>query len=75
MKISKAQSILRIYTILLKEKALDKDKLAADLSLSDITWNRYLTEIRSYLENFDDSHELVYRRRDNRYVLKEKNGR
>lgn len=75
MKISKAQSILRIYTVLLKEQAVDKDKLAQDLSLSDITWNRYLTEIRSYLENFDDSHELVYRRRDNRYVLKEKNGR
>lgn len=75
MKISKAQSILRIYTILLKDKVLDKEKLTKDLSLSDITWNRYLTEIRSYLENFDDCHELVYRRRDNRYALKDKNGR
>lgn len=74
MKISKAQSILRIYTILLKDKVLDKEKLAQDLSLSDITWNRYLTEIRSYLENFDEGHELVYRRRDNRYALKDKNG-
>lgn len=75
MKISKSQAILRLYSTLIKERNIDKKIMIKELNLSNITFNRYLAEIRSYLEGYEPNYVLVYRRHNDLYVLKEKDGR
>ena len=75
MKIFKSQAILRLYSTLIKERNIDKKIMIKELNLSNITFNRYLAEIRSYLERYEPNYVLVYRRHNDLYVLKEKDGR
>ena len=70
MKVNKAQAILYIFHMLLVNGSIKKDDVQSVISISDITFRRYIQEIRAYLVNFDKSLEVVYRKLEDLYVLK-----
>lgn len=70
MKVNKAQAILYIFHMLLVNGSVKKDDIQSVISISDITFRRYIQEIRAYLVNFDKSLEVIYHKQDDLYVLK-----
>ena len=71
MKVNKVQAIIYMFSLLQKSKKITKDEILQMISLSDVTFRRYIQEIRAYLINFNEPYELVYLKKDDAYLLKE----
>lgn len=71
MKVNKVQAIIYMFSLLQKSKKITKDEVLQMISLSDVSFRRYIQEIRAYLINFNEPYELVYLKKDNAYLLKE----
>lgn len=70
MAFNKSQSTLFIYKKLLEEGQVKKSDVLSILSISDLTFRRYIQEIRAYLVNFNEPYELVYSKGNDTYYLK-----
>ncbi len=70
MKVNKAQAIMYIFHMLLVNGKVNKDEIQSVISISDITFRRYIQEIRAYLVNFNLSKEIVYKKDVDYYVIK-----
>jgi hypothetical protein len=70
MKTTKSQAVLYLYACLLEKGSVEKSEIMDALELSDLTFKRYVSELRSYLMNFSRPEELVYLKKENRYVLR-----
>lgn len=70
MRLSKSQALLYLFTKFQHAKQVKKAEEIQRLELSDITFKRYVAEIRRYYETFCPTHSLVYSRRENCYFLK-----
>lgn len=70
MAFNKSQSTLFIYKKLLEEGQVKKSDVLSILSISDLTFRRYIQEIRAYLINFNEPYELVYIKSKDAYFLK-----
>lgn len=69
MELTKGQTLLYLYTKLEKEKVLSK-KAAMELTgLSNVTFKRYMNEIRCFLRAFEPTTEINYLRKKDLYVL------
>jgi len=71
MKVNKVQAIIYMFSLLQKSKKITKDEVLQTISLSDVSFRRYIQEIRAYLINFNEPYELVYLKKDDAYLLKE----
>lgn len=71
-RFSKAEALLILYTKIIEENEINKDELQTYLGLNNITFYRYIAEIRKFLSHHKPEVELHYRRSNNTYILKKK---
>lgn len=69
MKVSKSQALIYIYSVLLDKGEFTKEDIQSVVSISDISFRRYIQEIRAYLINFNEQKELLYDRKHSKYIL------
>ena len=69
MKVNKTQALLYIYSLLIKEKKIVKSNIMSKLEISDLTFVRYIQELRAYFYNFFTGYEIIYVKKDDMYVL------
>ncbi len=72
MKVSKAQAIVFIYEQLLKNKTISKEDIQNVISISDVTFRRYIQELRAYLINFNKNYEIIFEKKSEKYLLQTK---
>lgn len=70
MKVRKVQAIIFIFETLLKNKRITKKEIQAEIEIEDVTFRRYIQELRAYLFNFNKPYELVYIKSEDAYFLK-----
>lgn len=69
MKVNKTQGILFIYSILLEKKSMTKEEIMNYLEIKELTFYRYIQELRAFLCNFNCNKELIFERKKNKYYL------
>lgn len=69
MKVNKTQGVLFIYTILLEKKSFTKEEIISCLEINELTFYRYIQELRAFLCNFNYAQELIYKKSDCKYYL------
>ena len=69
MKVSKAQAILFIYEQLLNNEFITKEDIQSVISISDVTFRRYIQELAS-LVNLNKEHEIMFDKKLTHYFLK-----
>ncbi len=67
--LTKGQTLLYIYNKLESEKVIIKAEIMDECGLTDITFKRYIAEIRAYIKNFESHHEIKYVRKKDIYLL------
>ena len=70
MRVNKTQALLYIFELLLSEGSIKKEDIMQQIEISSLTFKRYMQEIRAYAFNFYKKYELIYSRKDSRYILK-----
>ena len=51
--------------------SLKKEEILDALEITDLSFWRYIQEIKAFIYNFNLPYELIYDRRSERYILKE----
>ena len=69
MKVNKAQAIVYIFHLFLKNKKVKREDVESFLSISDLTFRRYIQEIRAYLANFNEDYEIKYSKDNDEYEM------
>ena len=69
MKAGKTQSVMYIFMNLLKHGSINKTDITEELEISDLTFRRYLQELRAFLVNFNFGYEIKYNKTDDVYFL------
>lgn len=73
MKVMKGQGLLYIFNILKNRGYVKKEEILNALEITDLSFWRYIQEIKAFIYNFNLPYELIYDRRNERYVLIENN--
>ncbi|MBR1581930.1 MAG: hypothetical protein IJ656_03205 [Bacilli bacterium] len=71
MRLNKSQALLFIYETLMKNRRITKSEVQDVLDIPDLTFRRYMQEIRAYLYNFYKTEELKYSKKCGYYYLTE----
>lgn len=71
MKVNKAQALLYMYSLLIKNHHLTKKEVQSEIAINNLTFSRYIQELRAFLYNFYTGYDLVYVKRDGLYILEE----
>ena len=71
MKVNKAQALMYLLSALITNKNINKEDIKNKLEISDLTFRRYMQEIRAYLINFELPYELKYLKSEEVYYLKD----
>lgn len=69
MKVNKTQGVLFIYAFLLEKKSMTKEDIMNYLEINELTFYRYIQELRAFLCNFNYNKELIFEREKNKYYL------
>jgi hypothetical protein len=69
MKASKTQAVLLLYDLFLMKGELRKKDYLQILEMSDISFKRYVSELRCYFANFGERYEVLYDRKHDLYKL------
>jgi hypothetical protein len=69
MKVTKTQAVLALYDDFLQKKVLRKKDYLAQVEVSDISFKRYISELRCYFMNFAPRFDIAYRRKEDAYYL------
>lgn len=69
MKVSKSQSTMLILKYLLEDKRVSREEILDQVDISELTFRRYIQEIRAFLANFYFNYEVVYCKKDDCYYL------
>ena len=72
MRVNKSQSLLFIFETLLTKGSITKQEITNQLEISDLSFKRYIQELRAYIYNFSKDYELIYDRSLDKYLLKNK---
>jgi hypothetical protein len=67
MRVNKPQGVLYLFETFLLQGSLSKKKALEELEVSDLTFRRYLNELRCYFANFDRNEEILYDKKANLY--------
>ena len=65
----KTQIVLYIYDKLIKKEEVTTEFITNKFDISIPTFRRYISEINSYLFNFQTNQEVVYSRQKRSYIL------
>ncbi|HBN00198.1 MAG TPA: hypothetical protein DD384_03040 [Firmicutes bacterium] len=65
-------SLLYIYDKLLKDRCLCKKEVQAELLINNLTFKRYIRDIRNYLSFMNRGEEIYYDKDTDLYWLKKK---
>jgi hypothetical protein len=71
MKLSKAEAVLLLYDKFTENHFVVKEDFLNEVEISDLTFRRYIGDIRCYLMEFHPNKEILYRKGDGVYHLKE----
>lgn len=69
MKVVKSQGLLYIFEMLKEKGSINKNEILSALEITELSFWRYIQEIKAFLYNFDMGYELVYDRKDEVYRL------
>lgn len=69
MKVTKTQAVLALYDDFLTKKVIRKKDYMAKVEVSDISFKRYISELRCYFMNFAPSLDIDYHRKEDAYYL------
>jgi hypothetical protein len=69
MPIKKSIVILRMLDIFLSEGVLTKEQILSSVDMSEISFKRYIGEIRDYLRFYHPSWQVRFKRSNYTYVL------
>jgi hypothetical protein len=69
MKTTKTQVVLLMYRTLLTGGQLRKENILSEIEISDLTFRRYISELRCFFYNFEEGTELVYEKGNDDYRL------
>ena len=69
MKVNKTQALMYLLIVLITNKQISKENIKNKLEISDLTFRRYMQEIRAYLINFELPYELKYLKGEDIYSL------
>lgn len=69
MKVNKSQALMHILSVLIQDRYVDKNDIISRLEINDLTYRRYIQEIRAFLINFNQPYEVIYNKREDRYYL------
>lgn len=69
MKASKSQGMMFILNMLITNGRIDKKTVIKTLGISNLTFRRYIQELRAFYFNFMDHEEVVYDKASDSYFL------
>jgi len=69
MVTTKTQAVLLMYETLEKDGKLIKKDYLSQIEISDISFKRYVSELRAFFANFDPSSDIRYSRKNDYYFL------
>ena len=70
MNVSKVQAIIYIFKLLLEQGFIKKKDIQETIEIEDVTFRRYIQDLRAYLVNFNEPFELKYDKSEDKYILK-----
>lgn len=70
MKVNKSQALMFIFETLLKVGYINRNIVKDNIEIKEVTFRRYIQEIRAYLVNFDEPYEVEYNKSEDKYFLK-----
>ena len=70
MKVVKAQCLLYIFNMLKDNGYIKKEDVLNNLEISELTFWRYIQEIKAFICNFNYPYEIVYERKEDAYFLR-----
>ena len=68
-KVNKSKGMMLIISLLLRNKFIRKEDIINQLEINDVTFRRYMQEVRVYLANFNEPYELIYNRKNETYEI------
>lgn len=71
MKVTKTQAVLVLYDDFLQKRVLQKKDFLSQIEVSDISFKRYISELRCYFMNFAPRYDIAYQRKEDAYYLVE----
>ncbi|MCR5333211.1 MAG: hypothetical protein K6E11_04265 [Bacilli bacterium] len=69
MKVYKGQGLLYIFNMLIEKHQIMKNDIMEELQITELTFWRYIQEIKAFIYNFNLPYELVYDRFSDTYKL------
>lgn len=69
MKVVKSQGLLYIFEMLKENGSISKYEIMNDLDISELSFWRYIQEIKAFIYNFNMNFDLVFDRKDEVYRL------
>lgn len=69
MKVTKTQAVLALYDAFLTNSVVRKKDFLASVEISDISFKRYMSELRCYFTNFAPGFSIDYNRKEDAYHL------
>ncbi|MFA7222397.1 MAG: hypothetical protein WC148_02580 [Bacilli bacterium] len=70
MKYTKTQALLFIKDELFSNKFIVRQDIESTLEINDLTFHRYIEELRAYFSNFNLPYDVIYDRNKEIYRLK-----
>ncbi len=70
MRVVKSQGLLYIFENLKNEGFIRKEDVLSELNINDLSFWRYIQEIKAFIYNFNLPYELKYDRKNAVYRLK-----
>ncbi len=67
---NKSENVLLIFYKFLSEKKLTKEEVMKECSISSLTFARYLSDIRDFLEKNLNCYQVIYDKKQDIYFLK-----
>lgn len=71
MKVNKTQTLLFMYDLMLRKGSFTKEDILNQVDINNLTFLRYIQELRAFLINFNSNMELLYSIKDKKYLLVE----
>jgi len=62
----KTQAVIFMYDTLLKMGSFKREFIEEKLNIGDLTFHRYVEELRAYFTNFNTGYDIIY---DHSYCL------
>ncbi len=69
MHFKKTEACLFIYHLLLKKRKLSRNEILADYEISEISFKRYIREIKDFLHDANLPYKIHYSRHEEVYIL------